>query len=44
MGLARDLVDLEARIREQADLDVFAPLTRGAGILPFLNAPPSWTR
>jgi phosphatidylserine/phosphatidylglycerophosphate/cardiolipin synthase-like enzyme len=29
MGLARDLVDLEARIRGQADVDLFAPLERG---------------
>lgn len=33
MGLARDLVDLEARIRQRADLDVFAPLKRGDGSL-----------
>lgn len=29
MGLARDLVELETRIRERADVDLFAPLDRG---------------
>lgn len=29
MGLARDLVDLEACIRERADVDLFAPIERG---------------
>ncbi|MDI1480387.1 phospholipase D-like domain-containing protein [Polyangium sp. y55x31] len=29
MGLARDLVELEARIRERADVDLFAPIDRG---------------
>jgi phosphatidylserine/phosphatidylglycerophosphate/cardiolipin synthase-like enzyme len=29
MGLARDLVGLEARIRERSDVDLFAPLERG---------------
>jgi phosphatidylserine/phosphatidylglycerophosphate/cardiolipin synthase-like enzyme len=29
MGLARDLVELEARLRERADVDLFAPIDRG---------------
>src|SRR5262245_60741203 len=32
MGLARDLVELEARIREKTEVDVFAPLER-SGLL-----------
>ena len=32
MGLARDLVDLEARIRERTDVDLFAPIDR-SGLL-----------
>lgn len=29
MGLARDLVELEARLRDRADVDLFAPIDRG---------------
>src|SRR5262249_46548428 len=29
MGLARDLVELEARLRDHADVDLFAPVERG---------------
>jgi phosphatidylserine/phosphatidylglycerophosphate/cardiolipin synthase-like enzyme len=29
MGLARDLVELEARLRDRADVDLFAPIERG---------------
>ena len=29
MGIARDLVELEARLRDHADVDLFAPVERG---------------
>jgi hypothetical protein len=35
MGLARDLVELESRIRERTDIDLFAPVDRGG----LLSAP-----
>lgn len=36
MGLARDLVELEARLRDRADIELFAPLERG-GLLAVLE-------
>lgn len=43
MGVARDLVDLETRLRDRADVDLFSPIERG-GLLSSAEAASMVTR